>query len=148
MGSALAVLVAASCGPGRPDVADFEPILEEDGNLVTLLNEAMDLGERDPRAAARNLQEQVTPRARRNAEAAGNLSVQHPRARELRTRLCQLSARRAETTQALGEALSTANTSLLSTTMRAMRQLALDMHALEGDVQRARNDPGRAGCSR
>lgn len=148
MGSALAVLMAANCGPGRPDVAGFEPILEEDGNLVTLLNEAMDLGERDPSAAARNLEEQVAPRARRNAEAAGNLSVQHPRARELRTRLCQLSARRAETTQALGEALSSANTSLLSTTMRAMRQLALDMHALEGDVQRARNDPGRAGCSR
>jgi hypothetical protein len=148
MSLTLAVLWAASCSPGRPDVAAFEPILEEDANLVTLLNEAMELGERDPRAAARNLREQVVRRARRNAEAAGLLSVRHPRARELRTRLCQLSARRAETTEALAEALSTANTTLLSSTLRSMRQLALDMDALEGDVQRARNEPARAGCAR
>lgn len=145
---ALALALAASCGPGRPDVAGFEPILEEDGNLVTLLNEAMDLGERDPQGAARNLREQVVPRARRNAEAAGNLLVQHPRARELRTKLCQHSARRAETTESLADALSHANTTLLSSSLRSMRQLALDMRSLEGDVQRARNDPGRSGCAR
>lgn len=144
----VAIAAVASCGGARrPDVVGFEPVLEEDANLVTLLNEAMDVGERDPRAAARNLREQVLPRARRNAESAGNLTVRHPTAAALRTRLCQFSARRAETTQALGEALEQSDTALLSTTLRSMRQLALDMHALEGDVQRARNEPARAGCA-
>lgn len=144
----LALGLATSCrGPGRPDVLAFEPILEEDGTLVTQLNEAMDLAERDPRAAARNLREQVLVRARRNAETAGSLTVRHPRATELRTKLCQFSARRAETTQSLAEALETSNAELLSRTMRSMRQLALDMHALEGDVQRARNEPARSGCA-
>lgn len=126
----------------------FEPVLEEDSTLVTLLNEAMDLGERDPRAAARNLREQVLPRARRNADAAGALVVRHPRAAELRTKLCRYSAHRAETTESLAQALENGNAELLSTTLRSMRQLALDLHELEGDVMRARNEPGSNGCAR
>lgn len=144
----MALSLAAACGPGRPDVIGFEPVLEEDSTLVTLLNEAMDLGERDPRAAARNLREQVLPRARRNADAAGALTVRHPRATELRTRLCQFSARRAETTESLARALDTSDTELLSSTMRAMRQLAIDLRDLEGDVMRARNEPPASGCAR
>jgi tryptophan 2,3-dioxygenase len=144
----LALGGAASCrGSGRPDVAGFEPLLEEDGNLVTLLNEAMDLGERDHLAAARNLRDQVVVRARRNAEAAGALRVSHPRARALRTTLCQLTARRAETTEALAGALESQQVEALSRTLRAMRQLAGDMEQLERDVQRARSEPAPSGCA-
>lgn len=147
---ALAALnVAGGCrSQGRPDVQPFESILEEDSNLVTLLNEAMDLGERNHQEAARNLREQVVPRARANAERAGNTRVEHPRARALRTTLCQLTARRAETTETLAQALEQQNTETLSRTLRSMRQVALDMAQLESDVQRARNEPPTSGCSR
>ncbi len=122
-------------------------MLEEDSSLVTLLNEAMDVGERDTDAAVRNLREQVVPRARRNAEAAGATIVQHPRARELRIRLCQRTAERAETSAALADALQQHDADALSRTMRRMRQLALDMDRLEQDIQRARQEPAQGGCS-
>lgn len=141
--------VTSGCrSQGRPDVQPFESVLEEDASLVTLLNEAMDLGERNHQAAARNLRDQVIPRARSNAERAGNTRVEHPRARALRTTLCQLTARRAETTTALADALEQQNAENLSRTLRAMRQVALDMAQLESDVQRARNEPPQSGCSR
>jgi hypothetical protein len=144
----IAVASGACRGPGRPDVLTFEPVLEEDSSLVTLLNEAMDLGERDSAAAVRNLRDQVIPRARRNAEAAGATQVQHPLARELRTRLCQRTAQRAETTTALADALAASDAEALSRALRHMRQLALDMHQLEGDIQRARHAPASSGCAR
>jgi hypothetical protein len=143
------IAVAVGCrGQGRPDVQSFESILEEDSNLVTLLNEAMDLGERDHQSAARNLRDQVVPRARANAERAGATRVEHPRARTLRTTMCQLTARRAETTTALADALAEQNAESLSRTLRSMRQVALDMAQLESDVQRARSEPPSSGCSK
>jgi hypothetical protein len=142
------VLWSGACrGVGRPDVLPFEPILEEDSHLVTLLNEAMDVGERDTDGAVRSLREQVVPRARRNAESAGATAVRHPRAVELRTRLCQRTAERAETSGALADALAGRDADALSRALRKMRQLALDMERLEQDVQRARQEPATGGCA-
>ncbi|MDP3279216.1 MAG: hypothetical protein Q8Q09_28755 [Deltaproteobacteria bacterium] len=144
-----ACLFAIACGgPGRPDVLAFEPVLEEDNRLVTLLDESTTLAVRDRPSAVRDIRTVVLGRAQANAAACGNLQVIHPTAVALRTRLCGNTVEREESTRALMLALEAGDATGVSSAIRRMIALARAMDQLEADVQRARNQQPTSGCAR
>jgi hypothetical protein len=144
----IAAAVCAMLACGRvPDVGAFTPVLREDGHVLELLREADSLAERDPPAAARNLRTVALPRARANWEAAGQIVVTHPRARELEQRLVRLTGERADTIETYASVLEHNDAVALRDIIH--RQVVLDraMDRLEGDIQAASHAPADHGCS-
>jgi hypothetical protein len=141
-----ALVLAAACRGRVPDVGPLTPVLQEDGRVVELLLEADSLAERDPDAAARNLRESVLPRARANWEAAGRITVEHPRAQELRRELVRITGERVGTVERYAGALSAHDPEALRTVLRQQAALDQSMDRLEGEVQAASRAPAERGC--
>jgi hypothetical protein len=140
------VALAVACRSRVPDVGPLQPVLREDDQVVELLMEADALAPRDPAAAARNMREAALPRARANWEAAGAITVVHPRANRLRADLVRLTGERASTIEAYATALERNDVSALHETIE--RQVALDhaMDRLEADFDAAKRAPAERGC--
>lgn len=138
---------AVSCQGRVPDVGGFAPVLQEDGRIVELLQEADTLSERDAPAAARNLREVVLPRARANAAAAARVAPEHPRARALARDLVRASEERAATIELYANALVAHDDAALLGALRRQRALEQSMDQLESEVQSASRAPPDRGCS-
>lgn len=130
-----------------PDVGAFTPVLVEDGRIVELLMEADSLGDRDPRAAAQNLRDVALPRARSNWQAAGRITVVHPRANALRGELVRATGERASTIEGYSAALESRDTQALHDVVHRQAVLDQSMERLEADVQAATQAPADRACS-
>lgn len=144
----LLLVFVLACSKGAPDVAPMLPVLREDGQIVELLNEAEELARNgNTTNAARNLREVAVPRARANWEAAGHLSLQHPRSQALRLRLAQVTADRLDATERLATLFTDGNVADLHDVMTRMDLVDRSMVTLERDIDRARTQPPERGCA-
>lgn len=148
MACALVVALVGCAGPA-PDVAPLTPLLREDGRVVELLNEAEALARGgNTESASRNLRTVVLPRARANWEAAGRVTVVHPRSESARRELVRVTAERVDATERLATLLAQGDPAEVPRVFAQMDRVDRDVDRLEAEVDRLRTAPPPRGCAR